>query len=86
MTPQERARKRAVALSPKPTAAMSNYLQILLNDCGYGNIAARKVLLSEVAERAITFIDDLTYDEAHKLIETLKAQKEDAQERASNEL
>lgn len=48
---------------------MVTHLQRLLNDCGFGAMVQRNAYLSRVTGREIRFLDQLTFDEAHNMIE-----------------
>ncbi len=74
---KERARKRAAALANKASEAQQEYLAILLNDVGFGTRLQRNDYLSGEVERDIKYLDELTFDEAHRLIKELKARRGD---------
>ena len=58
----------------------SEYLEILFNDVGF-NRATRKAWLSDRLGRDIVFLDDLSPQEAHGVIEELKALKKERRNR-----
>lgn len=55
----------------------TEYLEILLNDCGFGNRVKRNDFIGLRVGRKIRFLDDLTSRERSILIDTLKARKKD---------
>lgn len=59
----------------RPTAKMIWYIELLFNDLSYSR-AMRNVWLSTEFNRKITYLDDLTRDEGHKVIDRLKEIKE----------
>lgn len=67
------------------TKPQQNFLQILLNDCGFGTRDARNVWLSFETSRPIRFIDDLTKEEGRRLIEKLKEHRDSAQNQDQGE-
>lgn len=60
---------------PRSTPAQREYLEILLNDCGYTTRARRNAFLSGQVERDVTYIYELTVIEASACIDELKDQK-----------
>ena len=76
------ARERALALAPKPTLKALEFLEILLNDCGFGTRLQRNSYLSLRVGREIRYLDDLTAAEASRFIDILKEQRDE--EAASN--
>lgn len=60
-----KARQRGSSLANRPTQPMLDFLAILLND-----------YLSSETERAIKFLDDLTFDEAKRIINDLKERRD----------
>lgn len=73
----KKARQRAAEISTKVTPKMSNYLTILLTDCGFTTLLQRNSYLSRIANREIKFIDQLTFDEGQKLIDKLEERRDD---------
>lgn len=65
---------------PQATAKQQEYLAILLNDCGHGTTKARKAFMTHRAGRPISFADELTVGEVSKMIDELKASREDSPE------
>lgn len=64
----------AIAASTRlpPTQPQLDYLEILLNDAGYGTRARRKDWIGNRVHREVKFLDELSRMEASKLIEELK--------------
>lgn len=71
----EQARQRAAKLEKRPTVRQYEYIEVLLNDCGYGNRLIRNTYLSDKVGREIHFITDLTLSEASSIIERLRSQR-----------
>ena len=82
VTQPEAARERALALAPRPTKKAIEFLEILLNDCGFGTRLQRNSYLSLRVGREIRYLDDLTAAEASRFIDILKEQRDE--EAASN--
>jgi hypothetical protein len=72
--PRLRARKILLSRS-KPTPAMIKYLEILLNDCGFGTRICRNEYLSNRTGYEIHYLDEITFDEAKSMISELKEQR-----------
>lgn len=70
--PLERFRQRTV----RPSKKQQEYLEILLNDCGFSTRVQRNSYLGSETGREITFLDDLTIGEAAKIIGILKARRD----------
>ena len=51
------------------------YIEILANDCGF-NLAGRKAYIKTLTGHEIPFLDELTSDQASKVITALKELKE----------
>lgn len=81
----EEARRRASQITKKVTPKMSNYIAILLNDCGFGDRRNRNAYLSRIAARNIVFIDELTFDEGQHLIDNLEARRAEKDEPSEDE-
>lgn len=79
---KQKARERAAKLATPPTPGQINFLEILLNDCGYTNRKARNAFLSEYACRDIRSVGMLTFNEAAALIEKFQKQRRDAEDAA----
>jgi len=80
MTWEQKARNRATALSPKATKSQINFLEILLNDCGFGSRLQRMDFVSTESDREIKFLDELTAFEASTLIDTLTKRRKEEQD------
>lgn len=63
--------------SRKATGAQIEYLEILLNDCGYDTRAQRNGFLSDRAGREIKFLDEITKAEASAMISELKDEQDE---------
>jgi hypothetical protein len=65
---REAAKARLVGVGNKPTERMLTALEKLLAAQGFSTRVQRNGYLSRMAGRDIRFIDDLTFDEASKII------------------
>lgn len=68
---------RALSRAIKATKQQQRYLEILLNDCGFGERVQRNAYLSGELDRDIRFLDNLTLYESSKMIGLLKGMKGD---------
>jgi hypothetical protein len=59
------------------TRAQISFLEILLNDCGFGVRSTRNAFVSAECDRDIRFLDELTLGEASQLISDLKRRREE---------
>ena len=59
----------------RATAAQVKYLEILFNDNGFSMKEQRNAYLSAEFSRRIKFLDELTKDEASRIINILKEMK-----------
>jgi hypothetical protein len=76
---EQKAKQRAAALSPKATKSQLNFLEILLNDCGFGTRLQRMDFVSTESDREIKFLDELTAFEASTLIDQLSKRRKEEQ-------
>lgn len=63
------------------TADQVRYLEILLNDCGYTERKMRNAWLGAEVGREIHFVDDLTKEEASRLIGRLYHDRKETSDR-----
>lgn len=56
--------------------AQISYMEILFNDLGYDRLA-RRVYLSDLFQREVRYLDEITMKEASQVISMLKDQKEE---------
>jgi hypothetical protein len=56
----------------------SEYLEILLSDCGFDTRAKRNDFLTLRVGRTVKFLDDMNSYEKHQMIELLKERKQAA--------
>lgn len=75
------ARQRAAEIAPKATPGQARFLEILMNDCGFGTRLQRNDYLSGEVGREIKYVSDLTIEEAHGMIDKLKARQHEERER-----
>jgi len=54
-----------------PTRKMIDYMMLLFNECDFTR-ESRNAWLTHMLHRQIEFLDDLTRDEAHRVIDRLK--------------
>ena len=74
----DEAQKRAAELAPRATEKQTKFLEILLNDIGCHNRITRNTFLSDELGRPIRYMDDVTLDEATRLIDSLIIEREDS--------
>lgn len=65
------AKRRGASLSSRATKKQVEFLETLLNDCGFGTRDQRNLYLSQETAREIKFVDELTFEEARGLIDKL---------------
>lgn len=65
----------------RPTPAMTKYLEDLLIDCGMAERSVRNAYLGAETHRPIKYIEDLTFNEAHIIIDELKELRDRKRER-----
>jgi len=55
-----------------------DYLDILFNDCGFGDRRRRNDFIGQRVGRPVRFLDELTTKEKSALIDELKARKQES--------
>lgn len=71
------AKARGSQLASKATPPQVRYLNDLLDVLGFVTRQQRNAYLSRITEREVKFVDDLTLQEATKLIRELTAQDDE---------
>lgn len=67
------------------TDPQKEYLEILLNDCGFLERRVRNHFLTQEVGREIRYLDSLTKTEATRLISDLKDRRDDSRPRKDAE-
>lgn len=73
---RKHARERSVAYSKKATEKQQEFLATLLNEVGFGTRLSRNDYLSWEMEREIKYLDELTIDEAKRIIDALMERRD----------
>lgn len=75
MSYKELAAQRVAELSTKATPGQVAFIETLLIDCGMSGIKIRNDYLTRECSRRVVYIDVLTMDEAHDIIDKLVMQR-----------
>ena len=81
----EQALKSANKNGDRPTPKMQKYLADLLHEFGVQTSAVRRAFLFSHIDREVFGLDELTFSEAHELIDSLKEQRDRTSQKTKEE-
>lgn len=77
---EARAKQYIQRNQTKQSPGQNKFLELLLNDCGYRTRGLRNECLSREVGRTVRYLDDLSFAESSRLIESLTLRRDELRE------